>query len=77
MTAARSRAQAAVDECFDSELADSTIKAYDSVLNAEIGSAENPLGLAFFPLKTEDQFLRLFGNMLAVHGDRLCFGLHS
>ena len=64
-TKLRALAQQAVTECFQNELAESTVKAYDTMLRLEVDFAARSLDVDLLPMIHESQLTALFGAMLA------------
>ena len=66
----RRKATAAIEDCFQSELAASTVQSYDSILRVEVGDAADQLQTELLPMIEEAQFQALFGAVLAKHGPK-------
>ena len=54
-----------VNECLTKQNAPSTILSYESILNKEVGEAQNLLDTILLPLDSEQKFLALFGFLKA------------
>ena len=52
-----------VNDCLTRQNAPSTIAAYESILNKEVGEAQVKLNTTLLPLDTEEKFLSLFGYL--------------
>ena len=62
--AERQQTMKAVNLCLRKENAESTIKAYESLIAQEVGQAQQALDTLLLPLDVEDKFLALFGWIL-------------
>ena len=71
----RELAKQAVNLCYQSELAETTVKAYDTILRVEVDFAVQSMDVEVLPMVMESQFTALFGVMLLARhkaaGDKL------